>query len=109
MSCVFCDLIKSNKQWVFESDKCCCFPDISPVADVHLLIVPKIHIESLTFVTSETSSFISDIFESIPIIVKKFNMDSYRLVANTGALAGQSVKHIHFHILGGREFAWPPG
>ena len=109
MSCIFCDLINSRKDWVYESEKCCCFDDINPVADVHLLIIPKMHIESLSLIDEENSSYITDIFESIPKIIKKFNMESYRLVSNTGSLAGQSVKHLHFHIMGGRSFAWPPG
>ena len=109
MSCVFCDLIKSRKDWVYETERSCCFPDIMPASDIHLLIVPKIHIESLSCVDQENSSYITDIFEAIPKIARKFDMKSYRLVSNTGPLAGQSVNHIHFHILGGRSFAWPPG
>lgn len=109
MKCIFCDMLKSKKDWIYESDKCCCFEDINPVADVHYLIIPKIHIESLSEINDENSIYVSDIFESLSKIVRDRKISSYRLVSNTGELAGQSVHHLHFHILGGRAFAWPPG
>ena len=111
MSCIFCEISKGNdkKNWIFETDKCCCFPDINPVSPVHLLIIPRIHIESLTQVRGENIDYIKDIYINIPRIIKKTGLKSYRLISNTGENAGQSVKHLHFHILGGREFGWPPG
>lgn len=101
MSCVFCDLLKSKKDWVYETDKCACFYDINPRAPIHLLIIPKIHIESLSEVNSENISYIDNIFLNVPEIVRKVGLKSYRLVSNTGIEATQSVFHLHFHILGG--------
>ena len=101
MSCVFCDLLKSKKDWVYETNKCCCFKDINPRAPVHLLIIPKLHIESLLEVNRENVPYVEDIFLNIPDIVKKLGLKSYRLVSNTGIEATQSVFHLHFHIMGG--------
>ena len=111
MSCIFCNIVsgKDKKNWVFETEKCCCFPDIDPRAPVHLLLIPKIHISSLQNIKEDNVEFINDMFLSIPKIAEKLGIKSYRLVANTGKDAGQSVMHLHFHILGGRELGWPPG
>ena len=111
MSCIFCNIVsgKDKKNWVFETEKCCCFPDIDPKAPVHLLLIPKIHISSLQDLKEDNIEFINDMFLSIHKITEKLGINSYRLVANTGKDAGQSVMHVHFHILGGRELGWPPG
>lgn len=111
MSCIFCNIVsgKDKKNWVFETEKCCCFPDINPGAPLHLLLIPKIHISSLQDLKEDNIEFINDMFLSIPKITEKLGIKSYRLVANTGKDAGQSVMHVHFHILGGRELGWPPG
>ena len=111
MSCIFCNILRSNdkSKWIYETDECCCFPDIDPKAPVHLLVIPKLHIESLSDVSSDNVDFIRDIFSSIPKIVSKVGLESYRLVSNNGKDAGQRVMHVHFHILGGRSLGWPPG
>lgn len=111
MNCIFCDIAsgEDKKNWVFETEKCCCFPDINPEAPLHLLLIPKIHISSLQDLKEDNIEFINDMFLSIPKITEKLGIKSYRLVANTGKDAGQSVMHLHFHILGGRELGWPPG
>ena len=101
MSCIFCNLLKSKTDWIYETDKCCCFEDINPRAPVHLLVIPKIHIESLSEVNLENIPYIEDIFLNIPNIVKKVGLKSYRLVSNTGIEATQTVFHLHFHIMGG--------
>jgi histidine triad (HIT) family protein len=112
MDCVFCKIadgrIKSEK--IYDSEKIMVFKDLDPKAPVHLLFVPKEHIESLNKINSENICIVSEIFKKIPEIVKKFGIsDGYRVVNNCGFDAGQSVNHLHFHVLGGRHMHWPPG
>lgn len=113
MNCIFCNIANQDnnnkKNWVFETENCCCFPDIDPKAPVHLLLIPKIHITSLQDIKNNNIEFINDMFLSIPKITEKLGLKSYRLISNIGESAGQSVMHLHFHILGGRKFDWPPG
>lgn len=111
--CIFCKIAKgeipSNK--VYEDEKILCFHDISPEAPVHVLIIPKEHIECVNDINSENSSVISHVFTTIPEIVKKLGIDKsgYRVVTNTLSDGGQTVHHLHFHLLGGRNLKWPPG
>lgn len=111
MNCIFCNIANGidKKNWIFETKKCCCFSDIDPKAPLHFILIPKIHIVSLQDLTNDNIEFIEDMFLSIPKIADKLKISSYRVVSNVGADAGQSVMHLHFHILGGREFGWPPG
>lgn len=111
MDCIFCNIANDidKKNWIFETEKCCCFSDIDPKAPLHLILIPKIHIVSLQDLTNDNIEFIEDMFLSIPKIADKLKISSYRVVSNIGADAGQSVMHLHFHILGGRKFGWPPG
>ncbi len=106
MDCIFCKIIKgkipSNK--VYEDDKILAFRDINPMAPVHVLVVPKLHIESCNDVNGENSEYVKNIFEKIPEIAKKENLtNGYRVISNCGPDAKQSVKHLHFHILGGKS------
>lgn len=108
MDCLFCAIIEgripSNK--VYEDDYCYCFLDINPQAPVHALVVPKLHISSCDGVNLENSRYISKIFESIPEIAKALNLENgYRVTSNVGEDGCQSVKHLHFHILGGRKLS----
>lgn len=109
--CVFCKIIRgeipSNK--VFENEKVLAFYDLEPQAPSHILIIPKMHIESAADITPENSNLIADVFEAAAEIAKQLSIKSFRIVNNCGAEAGQSVMHIHFHMLSGRDFTWPPG
>ena len=108
MDCLFCKIangeIPSTK--VYEDDKIYAFRDINPQAPTHILVIPREHIPSVDGVNSENSAVIAHIFECIPEIAKKEGLDKgYRVVSNCGDDACQSVKHLHFHILGGRQLA----
>ena len=113
MDCIFCNIIKGEipSSKVYENDKIYAFNDISPVAPVHVLIIPKEHIESINDLTSENSSVISDVMLAAKEIAAQLGISEsgYRVVTNCGQAAGQTVNHIHFHLLGGRDLAWPPG
>ena len=109
--CLFCKIIAgdipSNK--VYEDDLCYAFYDIDPQAPTHFLVIPKAHISSVAAVNAENSSVVAHIFEVIAKVTKELGVESYRVVSNIGEQAGQSVFHLHFHVLGGRDMTWPPG
>ena len=112
MDCIFCAIangeIPSNK--VYEDDKILAFYDLEPQAPVHILIIPKEHIKWAYDVNEENAQVIAHIFAKIPEIAKKLGIeDGFRVVNNCGEKAGQSVHHIHFHLMAGREFTWPAG
>ncbi len=112
MDCIFCKIISgeipSNK--AYEDDKVLAFYDLEPQAPVHILIVPKEHIACAADITPENSAVIAHIFEVAAIIAKEKGLDDgFRIVNNCGDSAGQTVKHIHFHLMGGRSFGWPAG
>ncbi len=103
--CLFCKIINGEipSKKVFENDKVYAFYDIAPQAPVHVVIVPKTHIESAECIMQENSAEIAAVFEAIPGIAKILGVDKdgYRIVNNCGKNAGQTVFHIHFHLLGG--------
>ena len=108
MDCLFCAIINgdipSNK--VYEDDYCYAFLDIAPQAPVHCLVVPKLHIASLDEICKANSENVTKIFEAIPSIAKKLGLENgYRIVSNIGNDGCQSVKHLHFHILGGKKLS----
>ena len=109
--CLFCKIaageIPSNK--VYEDDQCYAFYDIAPQAPTHFLVIPKAHIGSVAEVSGENSAVVAHIFEVIAKVTAELGLDSYRVVSNIGEQAGQSVFHLHFHVLGGRDMTWPPG
>ena len=109
--CLFCKIIAgeipSNK--VFEDDQCLAFYDIDPQAPTHFLVIPKAHIPSVAGVSEENAAVVAHIFAVIAQQCKKLGLDSYRVVSNIGEQAGQSVPHLHFHVLSGRDMTWPPG
>ncbi len=108
MDCLFCKIIKGEipSTKVYEDESVYAFRDINPQAPTHILVIPKIHIPSVDGITSENSAVVAHIFECIPEIAKKEGLkDGYRVVSNCGEHACQSVKHLHFHILGGRQLA----
>lgn len=106
MDCLFCEIIKGNipSAKVYEDEYVYAFRDINPQAPVHILVVPKVHISSVDEINAENSVYVSKIFEVIPEIAKKESLNGgYRVITNCGADACQSVKHLHFHILGGTQ------
>lgn len=109
--CLFCKIaageIPSAK--VYEDDVCLAFKDIEPQAPVHFLVVPKTHIGSVAEVNADNSAVVAHIFEVIAKVTREQGVESYRVVSNTGEQAGQSVPHLHFHVLAGRDMTWPPG
>ena len=106
--CLFCKIVKGDipSTKVYEDDKILAFRDIAPKAPTHILVIPKDHIGSVAEVTAENSSVVAHIFTVIPQIAEKEGLTGgYRVVSNCGADAGQTVHHLHFHILGGRELS----
>lgn len=107
MDCIFCKIaageIPSTK--VYEDDKVLAFKDINPLAPVHILVIPKTHIESAAEITADKSAVVAHIFEVIAKIAKEqeIDKDGFRVVSNCGENGCQSVKHLHFHILGGKK------
>ncbi len=107
-NCLFCKIaggqIPSTK--VYEDDRILAFRDIAPMAPTHILVIPKVHIPSVAAVTAENSGVVAHIFERIPQIAAKEGLENgYRVVSNCGPDAGQTVPHLHFHILGGKPLA----
>lgn len=105
MDCIFCKIIAGEipSQKVYEDETVYAFKDINPMAPVHVLIVPKQHIASVNEVTSENSAVIAYIYEVASQLAKELGVaeDGYRIVTNCGKNAGQTVFHLHFHLLGG--------
>ena len=106
--CLFCKIIKGEipSTKVYEDDLCYAFRDIAPMAPTHILVIPKCHISGVSDITAENSAVVAHIFEVIPRIAKEEGLlNGYRVVSNCGADAGQTVPHLHFHILGGKELS----
>ena len=107
-NCLFCKIvagvIPSTK--VYEDDSILAFRDINPQAPVHVLVIPKVHIQDTDGVTAENSAVVAHIFQVIPAIAKAEGLEEgYRVVSNCGPNAGQTVFHLHFHILGGKALS----
>lgn len=111
--CLFCKIINKEikSSIVFESDNVLIFKDILPKAPVHLLAVPKKHIASILEIEKLDSAVLKELMEEMGRIALEMGLDEegFRIVTNTGSGAGQSVEHLHFHIMGKRKFNWPPG
>lgn len=112
MDCIFCKIVNGEipSAKVYEDDTVVAFNDLSPQAPVHILIIPKEHIASCDEVTEENCAVIGHIFAVAAKIAKEKGLtNGYRIVNNCGDEGGQTVKHLHFHLMGGREFTWPAG
>lgn len=112
MDCIFCKIVKGEipSKKVYETDEVLAFLDINPQAPFHAVVIPKIHIESANDISPKNSHIIAKIFEAIPVIAKENNLnEGFRVVNNCGEQGGQTVNHIHFHVLSGRNLTWPPG
>jgi histidine triad (HIT) family protein len=110
--CVFCNVVqgKAPSKKVYEDNDAYAFDDANPQAPTHVLIVPKKHVPGLKEAGAEDSGVIGHCYLVAANIARERNLeDSYRVVCNVGPLAGQSVFHLHFHLLGGRGMKWPPG
>ncbi len=111
--CLFCGIIKGDIKGdiVYQDHSVVAFRDVNPKAPVHLLIVPRKHISTLLDVEQGDKGLIGDIFYAGAQLARDqgISEDGFRVVVNCGPGAGQSVYHIHFHLLGGRKFTWPPG
>ncbi len=106
MDCLFCKIIAGEipSSTVYEDDKIKAFKDIAPQAPVHIIVIPKIHIACADDISAENSAYIAYIFEKIPEIAKLAGItNGYRIINNCGEDGCQSVKHIHFHVLGGKK------
>ena len=112
MDCIFCKIIKGEipSEKVYESENVIAFKDINPMAPVHILIIPKEHIASCAEITEGNSAVVAHIFEVAAKLGKELGLENgYRIVNNCGADGGQTVHHLHFHFMGGRQFGWPAG
>lgn len=112
MDCLFCKIINGEipSDKVYEDDLVYSFKDIDPQSPIHFLIVPKEHIDSVDTLEDKHKNLVGHIFLVAQKLAKEFNLDKgYRIVTNIGEDGGQTVKHLHFHVLGGRSLNWPPG
>ncbi|MCX7834806.1 MAG: histidine triad nucleotide-binding protein [bacterium] len=111
MECIFCKIVKGEipSKTIYEDSYVHVFQDIDPKAPIHWLIVPNKHIASIAELNEDDSEIIGKLLLQISKLAKEHSIGDYRIVANTGRNAGQSVFHLHFHILAGRTFSWPPG
>ena len=109
--CLFCKIIGGEipSKKVYEDELCYAFSDIDPQAPTHFLIIPKHHITSVSQVDEGNEAIVGHIFSTIAKLAKELRLESYRVVSNIGEQAGQSVHHLHFHVLSGRDMTWPPG
>lgn len=109
--CLFCRMVSGEIPCdrVYEDENVLAFRDIDPKAPVHILIIPKTHVDNIAGEGAE--NYAAGIFKAVRVIVAQEGLDEkgYRVVTNTGSDGGQSVGHLHFHLLGGRQLAWPPG
>ena len=108
LNCLFCEIIAGEipSTKVYEDELVLAFRDIAPQAPTHILVIPKAHIGSVAEINGDNSSVVAHIFEVIPAIAKAEGLDNgYRVVSNCGEDAGQTVHHLHFHILGGKKLA----
>ena len=109
MSCLFCKIVQGeiSTDKVYENDDILAFNDIEPQAPVHVLIIPKVHYPNIQKTPAED---VAKIFDAIKEIAEQLNLDEgFRIVNNCGNLGGQTVDHLHFHLLGKRKLKWPPG
>ncbi|HHV32936.1 histidine triad nucleotide-binding protein [Caproiciproducens sp. LBM24188] len=112
LDCVFCKIAKGEipSKKAYEDDRVLAFYDLDPQAPVHILIIPKEHISSAAEITSENSGIVAHIFEVAAKLAEENQLtEGFRVVTNVGKDGGQSVPHLHFHLLGGRSMKWPPG
>jgi histidine triad (HIT) family protein len=112
-TCLFCQIIAGEQpaQIVLQDDQMVAVQDVNPQAPTHILVLPREHIESLNDAAQSDEALLGHLLRMASKIANQMNLadDGYRVVINTGPSAGQSVYHLHMHILGGRPMRWPPG
>ena len=107
--CLFCKIINGEipSKKLYEDEKILAFYDISPIAPVHFLVIPKQHIASVAAIDADNSAIVAYIFQKLGELAKLAGIENgYRVISNCGADAGQTVQHLHFHVLGGKEMNW---
>lgn len=113
MDCIFCSIAEKKipSIIVYEDDNFLAFKDINPEAPVHILVIPKKHIQGVDKVQEEDTDYLKNVYFVIQKIAVEQGIAAtgYRVVTNVGEDGGQTVNHLHFHILGGRSLQWPPG
>jgi histidine triad (HIT) family protein len=111
--CLFCRIASGEitAKKVYEDDQVVAFHDINPQAPTHVLVIPRKHIATLDALTDADAVTVGTLVTRTAALARELHLenDGYRIVANNGEAAGQTVFHIHFHLLGGRNFGWPPG
>ncbi len=109
--CLFCKIAagKIPSKKVYEDERIFAFEDIAPKAPTHILVIPKKHIARFADVAAEDAPLVGEVATRAAAIARERGLSDFRLVANNGEGAGQSVFHLHFHLLGGRRMGWPPG
>jgi len=112
-NCLFCSIANGTigAEIVYEDERVLAFKDIDPQAPVHILIIPRKHIATISDITVDDNELIGHIHQVAVLLAKQFNIadDGFRLVNNCNDYGGQAVYHIHYHLLGGRKMSWPPG
>ena len=113
MDCLFCRIVRGEipSQKVFENKELFAFKDINPQAPIHIIVIPKKHLDSLSGAKKKDNALLGRLQLVISEIAEKLlgENSGYRIVTNCGEEAGQSVFHLHYHLLAGRRFTWPPG
>lgn len=113
MSCIFCQIVDKtlSASVLYEDELCIAFEDIQPQAPVHFLVIPKKHITTVNDLTDEDEAIIGRLYTVARKVcqTKGIDQDGYRLVMNCSRNGGQTVYHIHLHVMGGRRMIWPPG
>lgn len=110
MDCIFCKIIAGEipSAKVYEDEYVYCFKDIAPIAPIHYLIIPKTHISGADKINEENSQLVAKVFEAAAKIAKTEGIESFRIINNCGDGAGQTVKHLHFHLIAGVKMGWGP-
>lgn len=110
-NCIFCKIIEGHipAEIIYRDENVVAFNDLNPQAPTHILIIPTLHVENISALADASSVVTAALFKAAKSIASERNLPGYRTVFNTGEKAGQSVFHAHMHLLGGRDFTWPPG
>jgi histidine triad (HIT) family protein len=111
MNCIFCGIADGSikSQLVYEDEQVVAFKDLNPQAPTHLLIIPRKHIARLSEADEKDAALLGHILLVAKKLSKQFDLKDFRLITNNGKGAGQSVNHLHFHLMAGRRFLWPAG
>lgn len=110
-NCIFCKIIEGEipADIVYKDENVVAFNDLNPQAPTHVLLVPTLHVENAAALADASAVVMASLFKAAKKIATERELSGYRTVFNTGAAVGQSVFHAHLHLLGGRDFTWPPG